>query len=106
MHYLGLFNYFRHHIPLISRLTAPLDALQNSTDVSKDWTIECQINFDALKALLHQAPLLSFPDFTQLFCVAMDASLIGISAVLYQVTTGQDITTTNAKYYQYISFLA
>jgi len=27
MHYLGIFNYFRYHIPLISRLTAPLDVL-------------------------------------------------------------------------------
>ena len=36
MHYLGLFNYFRHHIPLISRLTVPLDVLWNSIDVLKD----------------------------------------------------------------------
>ena len=106
MHYLGLFNYFRNHIPLISRLTAPLDALWNSTDVPKAWTPECQTNFDSLKALLPQVPPLSFPDFTQPFCVATDASITGISSVLYQVTNGRDITTVNVKYHQYIAFQA
>src|SRR5579871_7064894 len=106
MHYLGIFNYFRYHIPLISRLTAPLDALRNSNDVGGNWTSQCQANFDTLKELLLKAPLLSFPDFDQIFCMATDASDVGISAVLYQVSEGQSITTMNSKHHQYIIFQA
>ena len=106
MHYLGLFNYFRNHIPLISRLTAPLDKLRNSINVEQDWTAECQEHFDALKALLLQVPMLAFPDFSQTFCVATDASEVGIGAVLYQVQDESSITTTNSRNHRYISFLA
>ena len=83
MHYLGLFNYFWQHIPLISHLTAPRDTMCNSTNFPDDWTVECQMNFDTLKALLPIASPLSFPDFDQPFCIATDASDVGISAVLY-----------------------
>ena len=37
-HYLGFANYFREHIPLIARITAPLDKLRNETDLRALWT--------------------------------------------------------------------
>ena len=81
---------------MISRLTAPLDAIRNSTNILEDWTQECQENFDALKAILPYTPSLLFPNFEHPFCVATNAFDVGISAVLYQIMDGHDITTVNA----------
>src|SRR5437763_10009697 len=36
-HYLGFANYFREHVPLMSRITAPLDRLRKETDLRPHW---------------------------------------------------------------------
>lgn len=83
-HYLGVFNYFREHVPLMSTLTASMDALRNASNVSAVWKQEHQEAFDALKTLLPQLPPLAYPDFAKPFFVATDASNVGVGAVLYQ----------------------
>jgi transposase InsO family protein len=85
-HYLGLFNYFREHIPLVSTLMAPLEPLRYATNITSLWKTPQAEAFCALKSLLPQLPPLVFPDFTRPFCVATDASNTGIGAVLYQTT--------------------
>lgn len=84
MSFLGVVNYFREHIPAAARLTAPLDALRNIKEIGKLWTPACQKSFDQLKYVISRALVLSFPDLTQPFYVATDASNYGIGAVLYQ----------------------
>jgi transposase InsO family protein len=99
--YLGMFNYFREYIPLYSTIAAPLDRLRNVKGNFKlsDLEMKC---FEQLKHMVTEAPVLSFPDFTQPFYVATDASNLGIGAVLYQLPNGpQDESKVN-----YISFMA
>ena len=97
-HYMGLFNYFREYIPIFSTVAAPLDALRYVADVKALWQPEHQQAFDTFKALLASAPILSYPVWSEAFCVATDASNVGIGAVLYQLdTTGQP---------RWISFMA
>jgi transposase InsO family protein len=99
--YLGMFNYFREYIPLYSTLAAPLDKLRNAKGSFTLSGLELHC-FEQLKRLVTDAPVLSFPDFSQPFYVATDASNLGIGAVLYQLPNGpEDESKVN-----YISFMA
>jgi hypothetical protein len=79
--FLGLFNYYRKFIKNYNLFCAPLYLL-----LTKDfcWTAEMDIEFDKLKGLLTQTPMLHYPDFTKRFIVSTDASNDGIGAVLSQ----------------------
>ena len=48
------------------------------------WSKECQEGFDALKCALTTAPVLAYPDYTQPFILATDATLKCLGAVLSQ----------------------
>ena len=48
------------------------------------WNDECQDAFDRLKAILKSTPVLLAPDFDKCFKLAVDASDVGIGAVLLQ----------------------
>ena len=48
------------------------------------WNDKCQDAFDRLKAILKSAPVLLAPDFDKCFKLAVDASDVGIGAVLLQ----------------------
>ena len=81
---LGFFNYFRKFIPNYAQLTAPLERIKNEADIQKVWTTECEDVYSKLKQILFSDLLLSFPDFTKPFCIATDASNLGVGAMLYQ----------------------
>ena len=51
---------------------------------------ECQEAFDVLKVLCTSTSILAFTDFTKPFKLHMDASTIGLAAVLYQEQGGKD----------------
>lgn len=87
-HYLGFANYFREHIPRMSTLTAPLDALRNLQDLRPHWTAAHDESFARLKDMLAECPPLAHPDFEAPFYVGTDASAAGIGAVLYQLDPG------------------
>jgi len=88
-HYLGLFNYFREHIPMYSRLAAPLERLRKAPNLAHAWGRREQWAFDSMKKVLSSARILAFPDFSVMFHVATDASKQGIGAVLYQIVNGK-----------------
>ena len=48
------------------------------------WSYKCQQAFNKLKAILGKTPLLLAPDFNKSFKLAVDASGIGVGAVLVQ----------------------
>ncbi|XP_016112414.1 LOW QUALITY PROTEIN: uncharacterized protein [Sinocyclocheilus grahami] len=54
-----------------------------------DWTTECQVAFDQLKAALLESAMLAHPDFDEPLILSVDASLDGLGAVLSQVPKGE-----------------
>ena len=48
------------------------------------WTEKCHEAFYRLKAILESAPVLTAPDFSQPFKLSVDASDVGVGAVLLQ----------------------
>ncbi len=85
--HLGFFNYFREMIPMYSKLTAPLEKLRHIK--SFEWTVQYQDIYDKLSDILASEVILSYPNFSEPFEVATDASNYGIGAVLYQIIDGK-----------------
>ncbi|SAM02503.1 hypothetical protein [Absidia glauca] len=83
--FLGVINYFRDHIPMISSITAPLDKLRKKKSLAKDWTDLCETAFQKLKIILTRTPILKYPQVNEPYYVATDASNDGIGAVLFQM---------------------
>ncbi|CEP11493.1 hypothetical protein [Parasitella parasitica] len=80
-----MINFFRSHLPCLSTLTAPLDGLKNSPDLSKVWKDEHTVAMKKIQQLLVNAPVLSAPDMRYDMCLVTDSSAFGIGACLYQV---------------------
>ena len=53
-----------------------------------EWEVKHEQSFQCLKNLLCAAPLLAYADFTKPFELHIDASTVGLGAVLYQVIDG------------------
>ena len=83
MRFLGMAGYYRKFCPNFSTITEPLTNLLKKK-VKFAWSEPCQQAFDTLKAILQSAPVLSAPDFTLPFKLAVDASDTAAGAVLLQ----------------------
>lgn len=59
-------------------------------EVPYEWTHEHQQAFQKLKEILSTEPLLIYPDFTQPFIVACDASTKAVGAVQSQLRDGKE----------------
>ncbi|KAI2656613.1 Transposon Tf2-9 polyprotein [Labeo rohita] len=73
----------RRFIRNFSQVAAPLTAL-TSTQTRFVWSESAQEAFDKLKKLFSSAPILITPDTTLQFIVEVDASNVGVGAVLSQ----------------------
>lgn len=82
--FLGMAGYYRAFCKNFSAVVAPLTDLL-SPKVSYTWTEKCRNAFENLKSLLVAAPVLSAPDFTKPFSLAVDACDYGVGAVLLQL---------------------
>ncbi|KAJ8651999.1 hypothetical protein O0I10_012394 [Lichtheimia ornata] len=82
--FLGIVNYFRDHIPNVSRLTAPLDALRHAGSLNNTWNKHHEDAFYKIKYAVSHAPTLRHVDLRLPFHLATDASNDGTGAVLYQ----------------------
>jgi hypothetical protein len=81
--FLGLASYYRRFVKSFSKIAAPLHAL-TSDKVPFQWTETHNSAFNILKEKLISAPILIFPDFSQPFRVDVDASHLGLGAILTQ----------------------
>ena len=96
--FMGLINYFREYIPMISRVAEPITKLSNAANVAELWTDEQTQSFIALKKILQSDMILHYPDLNRPFFVATDASVYGVAAVLYQ--------KDQHERHQYVSFVS
>ena len=83
MRFLGMAGYYRKFCKNFSGIAEPLTNLLKKSTKFK-WNDKCQDAFDRLKAILKSAPVLLGPDFDKCFKLAVDASDVGIGAVLLQ----------------------
>ncbi|XP_057205010.1 uncharacterized protein si:ch211-159i8.4 isoform X2 [Triplophysa rosa] len=81
--FLGFANFYRRFIRNFGQVAAPLTAL-TSTKVFFRWNQKAQEVFDKLKSRFISAPVLTVPDPDLQFIVDVDASDVGVGAVLSQ----------------------
>ena len=84
---MGVINYFCKFIPHCLIKAEPLLKLTRDRKNSKvkfNWGEDQQSSFEALKAHLMTAPILRFPNFKKKFYTEMDASTVGLGAMLSQ----------------------
>ena len=95
--FLGLGTYVRDHIRHYADITAPLETEKARTKCKAPiiWTPQLREAFTLTKIAISRAPFLKFPDFNKRFVAAMDASHLGIGAVLYQPNDENDTITAN-----------
>ncbi len=87
--FLGFANFYRRFIRNFSQLAAPLTAL-TSTRVMFRWSSAAEAAFSNLKSRFVSAPILVAPDPTRQFVVEVDASEVGVGAVLSQRAASDD----------------
>ena len=88
--FLGLANYHRDHIDKFAETAVPLYKLTGSKvrQSNFQWSNEHELAFKSLKQKLTEAPLLVYPNRTDLFILDTDASKTAIGAELLQVQNG------------------
>ncbi len=87
--FLGFANFYRRFIRNFSQLANPLTAL-TSTRVTFRWSSAAEAAFSNLKSHFISAPILVAPDPTRQFVVEVDASELGVGAVLSQRAASDD----------------
>jgi hypothetical protein len=92
--FLGLTSYYRRFIKNYATIAEPLIALTRSCE-SKifQWTEACQNAFELLRQRLVEAPIIAYPRFDQPFILQLDASDVGLSAILVQKLIDDDNVT-------------
>ena len=83
MRFLGMAGYYRKFCYNFSMVAEPLTTLLQKRKEFL-WSQKCQYVFEKIKSLLLSAPVLKAPDFDESFKLQVDASDIGIGAVLLQ----------------------
>ncbi|KAI2649864.1 Transposon Tf2-11 polyprotein [Labeo rohita] len=82
--FLGFTNFYRRFIMDYSTITAPLTSLLRGKPKQLIWNPAAHEAFERLKTTFSTAPVLHHPDPEHLFTVEVDASSIGVGAVLSQ----------------------
>lgn len=96
--FMGLASYYRRFVPGFAKISAPLHALtggkkgkgnsQHKHDprrsVTTRWEQKHEDAFQELKSKLTTAPVLGYPDFQRPYILEVDASFLGLGAVLSQ----------------------
>lgn len=88
--FLGFASYYRQFIKHFAQIAKPLHDL-TSPKKKFSWSSECQFAFETLKQKLVNAPVLSYPDFSEnsgQFLLDCDCSNEAMGAVLSQVQSG------------------
>lgn len=87
--FLGFVNFYTHFIWNFSSIAALLHSL-TSLSVKFQWTPQTEQSFLRLKNLFNTAPILTLTDPRLQFVVEVDASKVGVGAVLSQRLAGHN----------------
>ncbi|XP_056094883.1 uncharacterized protein LOC130073475 [Rhinichthys klamathensis goyatoka] len=87
--FLGFANFYRRFIRNFSQLAAPLTALTSPRTAFR-WSNTAEAVFAKLKGRFVSAPILIAPDSSRQFVVEVDASEVGVGAVLSQRSPTDD----------------
>ncbi|KAK3559268.1 hypothetical protein QTP86_009932 [Hemibagrus guttatus] len=82
--FLGFANFYRKFIRNFSSVAAPLSALTKGNIAGFHWGPEAELAFNKLKCRFTSAPILILPNPEIPFTVEVDASDVGVGAVLSQ----------------------
>ncbi|KAK3509828.1 hypothetical protein QTP70_012502 [Hemibagrus guttatus] len=82
--FLGFANFYRKFIRNFSSVAAPLSALTKGNTAGFHWGPEAELAFNKLKCRFTSAPILILPNPEIPFTVEVDASDVGVGAVLSQ----------------------
>jgi Reverse transcriptase (RNA-dependent DNA polymerase)/RNase H-like domain found in reverse transcriptase/Integrase zinc binding domain/Retroviral aspartyl protease len=80
-------NYYRRFVEDFAKIANPLNRLLRK-NINFNWTSECQLAFEKLKAELMSPKILQYPNFDREFVLLTDASDIACGAVLAQEHNG------------------
>ena len=83
MQFLGLTGYYRRFVANFSDVANPLSNLLKK-DAPFVWNQQCETAFNKLKSIMITQPVLKSPDFSVPFQLSVDASDVGVGAVLEQ----------------------
>ena len=97
MRFLGMAGFYRRFCRNFSTLAAPLTDLTSSS-VPFRWTPACDQAFRILKVFLSSEPVVWTPDHSRPFHLQVDASGVGVGAVLLQSDPERDILHPVAYY--------
>uniref|UniRef100_A0A9J8D1R8 Reverse transcriptase/retrotransposon-derived protein RNase H-like domain-containing protein n=1 Tax=Cyprinus carpio carpio TaxID=630221 RepID=A0A9J8D1R8_CYPCA len=87
--FLGFANFYRHFIRNFSQLASPLTALTSPRTTFR-WSDAAEAAFAKLKGRFVSAPILITPDPSRQFVVEVNASEVGVGAVLSQHSSADD----------------
>ena len=87
--FLGFANFYRRFIRNFGQVAAPLTALTSVKTWFK-WSVSAQGAFDLLKNRFTSAPILVTSDVSRQFVVEVDASEVGVGAILSQRSLSDD----------------
>ncbi len=87
--FLGFANFYRRFIRNFSQVALPLTDL-TSTKKRFCWSSQAQTAFESLKSRFISAPILNTPDPSRQFIVEVDASEVGVGAVLSQRSSSDE----------------
>ena len=87
--FLGFTNHCQRFIKGYTKVAKPLNSLVSGNNANRkkaliEWTEECLIAFEKLKDLCTSTPILAYADYQKPFQLQIDASDLGLDAVLYQ----------------------
>ena len=91
--FLGLANFYRKYVPNFAIVAAPLtDATRKGSPNEIPWNDTREQAFQELKKRISSPPILRLPDVSQPFILQIDASHLGVGAVLLQEDTAGEKT--------------
>ncbi|XP_075062027.1 uncharacterized protein LOC142150732 [Mixophyes fleayi] len=83
-HFIGFINYYRQFIQGFSTLISPITSLTRKGGQVKSWSKEAVLAFKAIKEAFSTAPILIKPHLHKPFFLEVNASSVGVGAVLSQ----------------------